>query len=71
MSEDKKDEEKVDPDLLKKGTWMHDQELSFNRVNEHLKTLQFAVQQAVDFERRRLSRMVGAKDIVRKPKSDG
>lgn len=72
MSEEKKpEEEKVGPELLEKGTWKHDQELSFNRVNEHLKTLKFAVEQAVESERRRLSKMVGAKDLVRKPKSDG
>jgi hypothetical protein len=71
MSEDKKEEEKVDPELLKKGTWRHDQELSFNRVNQHLVTLKDAMEKAIDFERRKLSKMVGAKDLVRKPKTDG
>lgn len=68
MSEDKKDE-KVAPEVLEKGTWRHDQELSFNRVNDHLEKLKDACEKAVEFERARLARMVGAKDLVRKPKA--
>jgi hypothetical protein len=69
MSEEKKPDETVSPEDLKKGVWKHDQELSFNRVNEHLQTLLEATQKAVEFERAKLAKMVGAKDLVRKPKA--
>lgn len=70
MAEEKKpEEEKVAPEVLEKGTWRHDQELSFNRVNDHLLNLKDAVKKAVDFERHKLAKMVGAKDLVRKPKT--
>lgn len=68
MAEEKKPEETVSPEDLKKGVWKHDQELSFNRVNEHLHNLKDAVEKAISFERQKLARMVGAKDLVRKPK---
>ena len=69
MSEEKKPEENASAEDLKKGVWKHDQELSFNRVNEHLLNLKDAVEKAIDFERAKLSKMVGAKDLVRKPKA--
>lgn len=69
MSEEKKPEENASPEDLKKGVWKHDQELSFNRVNEHLLNLKDAVEKAVHFERAKLAKMVGAKDLVRKPKA--
>ena len=68
MPKDKQKEEKVDPELSGKVAWKHDQELSFNRVNSHLVTLKEAMEKAIDFERRSLAKMVGAKDLVRKPK---
>lgn len=69
MTEEKKPEETVSPEELKKGVWKHDQELSFNRVNVHLQTLLEATKKAVDYERSQLAKMVGAKDLVRKPKA--
>lgn len=65
---EEKEEPKVAPEVLEKGTWRHDQEVSFNRVNEHLERLKDACEKAVEFERAKLSRMIGAKDLVRKPK---
>lgn len=69
MSEEKKPEESVPEEDLKKGVWKHDQEISFNRVNDHLANLKDAVGNAITFERSRLAKMVGAKDLVRKPKT--
>lgn len=69
MSDEKKPEETVSEDELKKGVWKHDQELSFNRVNVHLQTLLEATNKAIEFERANLAKMVGAKDLVRKPKA--
>jgi len=71
MSAEEKKDGTVPEEDLKKGVWKHDQELSFNRVNQHLVTLKDAMEKAIDFERRKLSKMVGAKDLVRKPKQDG
>ena len=70
MSEEKKNpDETVSEEDLKKGTWKHDQEVSFNRVNGHLIDLKDAVEKAIDHERAALAKMVGAKDFVRKPKA--
>ncbi len=69
MQDEKKPEETPSEEDLKKGVWKHDQELSFNRVNEHLHNLKDAVGQAISFERSKLAKMVGAKDLVRKPKA--
>lgn len=66
--DEKKQDGTVSEEDLKKGVWKHDQELSFNRVNDHLHNLKDKVGDAIAFERRRLAKMVGAKDLVRKPK---
>lgn len=61
-------EKKSPVEEAEKGVWMHDQELSFNRVTDHLHNLKDAVNKAIKFERAKLARMVGARDLVRKPK---
>jgi hypothetical protein len=46
--------------------WAHDQDISFKKFSSHLLTLKESIQKAIEFERENLSKMVGARDSIKK-----
>lgn len=63
-------EEKKEADEKSAGTtdnvWKHDQELSFKRISAQLHGVKDAMEKAIDYERQKLAKMIGAKDLVKK-----
>lgn len=68
MSEEKEEQkpEEAKPPGTTDGTWKHDQELSFKRITTHLHGVKDAMEKAIEYERMKLAKMIGAKDLVKK-----
>lgn len=48
------------------ASWKHDQDLSFKNVRTVLESAKSALEKAIDVEKQNLSRMIGARDGIRK-----
>ena len=56
----------VTPEKKSGPSWKHNQELSFKNIKVVLENAKLAMEKTIEMEKRKLSKMIGAKDSLRK-----